>query len=68
MIYNLRRILCDTGESNKPDYIKHLKKVLKDEQATVSDIILTHWHYDHIGGVKEVLECLDNANGTSYMS
>lgn len=63
MIFHCSRILCDTGESNKPDYITHLKKVLKDEQATISDIILTHWHYDHIGGVKEVLQCLDNANG-----
>lgn len=57
------RILCDTGESNKPDYIRHLKTVLKDEKATISDIILTHWHHDHIGGVKEVLQCLDDANG-----
>lgn len=37
--------------------------MLSDEKATISDIILTHWHYDHIGGVKEVLQCLDNAEG-----
>ncbi|XP_031627504.1 beta-lactamase-like protein 2 homolog [Contarinia nasturtii] len=57
-----RRILCDTGEPNKPDYIKHLKTVLRDEKATISDIILTHWHNDHIGGVRDVLQCLDDAN------
>lgn len=61
--FDYSRILCDTGESNKPDYIKHLKTVLSDEKATISDIILTHWHYDHIGGVKEVLQCLENAEG-----
>lgn len=58
------RILCDTGECEKPDYIKHLKKVLSDEKATISDIILTHWHYDHIGGVKDVFQSLDIGNGS----
>lgn len=57
-----RRILCDTGEANKPEYVKHLKSVLVDEKATISDIILTHWHYDHIGGVKDVLKCLKSIN------
>lgn len=57
------RILCDTGEINKPDYISNLKKVLNDEKAIISDIILTHYHQDHIGGVKDVIECLDNVDG-----
>lgn len=57
------RILCDTGELNKPEYIKHLKTVLSEEKATISDIILTHWHYDHIGGVNDVLKSLENENG-----
>lgn len=35
------RILCDTGDADKPDYIKHLKTVLSDEKATISDIIIT---------------------------
>lgn len=38
--------------------------MLNNENATISDIILTHYHYDHIGGVKNVLECLDNVNGS----
>lgn len=55
--------MCDTGEPKKPEYIKHLKSVLANEKATISDIIVTHWHHDHIGGVQDVLECLDNADG-----
>lgn len=66
-IFICSRILCDTGESNKPDYIKHLKTVLNDEKATISDIILTHWHHDHIGGVKDVLQCLDDASGEAFI-
>lgn len=62
-LFCFSRILCDTGESKKPDYISNLKKVLNDENAIISDIILTHYHYDHIGGVKDVVKCLDNING-----
>lgn len=51
--------MCDTGESKKPEYISNLKKVLNDENAIISDIILTHFHHDHIGGVKDIIECLN---------
>ena len=46
----------DTGDPDVPEYIKHLSKVLKDEKASISTIILTHWHHDHVGGVKDVLK------------
>lgn len=50
-----RRILIDTGEG-KPAWISAVQKVLKDEDATVSDTILTHWHHDHVSGQKHLLE------------
>lgn len=59
MAFYSSRILCDAGESKKPDYISNLKQVLNDEKATISDIILTHYHYDHIGGVKDILDNID---------
>lgn len=61
-----RRILCDTGEPKKPEYIKHLKSVLANEKTTIGDIIITHWHNDHIGGVQDVLQCLENTG--SFLS
>lgn len=51
----LRRILIDTGDENVPQYIEHLNGVLKQEQATIGTIILTHWHHDHVGGVKDIV-------------
>lgn len=59
-----RRILCDTGESNKPEYIQSLNEVLREEKAIISDIIITHWHHDHIGGVEDVLNTQKNKYGS----
>lgn len=51
-----RRLLLDTGEEGKSEYITNLKRVLQEEEATLEHIIITHWHHDHIGGVKDVLK------------
>ena len=33
-----------------------MKQVLQEENAGIRDILLTHWHHDHVGGVGGVLE------------
>ncbi|KAK5016631.1 hypothetical protein LTR39_001982 [Cryomyces antarcticus] len=40
----------------KPAWLQSLKQVLSSEQATIDRAILTHWHPDHVGGVKDLLE------------
>ncbi|XP_078047268.1 endoribonuclease LACTB2 isoform X2 [Augochlora pura] len=56
-----RRILIDSGEPGTADaYIKVLSQVLKDEQATVEHLVITHWHIDHIGGANAVQKMLNN--------
>lgn len=47
------RLLLDTGEGN-PIWKTTLQKVLKDENARIEKVILTHWHHDHIGGIEDV--------------
>lgn len=49
-----KRILIDTGEG-KPVWKESLRKVLGEEQAEVSTVLLTHWHGDHIGGISDLL-------------
>ncbi|XP_077286254.1 beta-lactamase-like protein 2 homolog [Arctopsyche grandis] len=55
-----RRILLDTGDENIPDYVNSLKTVIKNENADIGHVIITHWHHDHIGGVKDIRNMLDS--------
>ena len=50
-----KRILVDTGHG-LPVWIESLKKILEAEKAEIEQVVLTHWHPDHVGGVKDVLD------------
>ncbi|KAF5318017.1 hypothetical protein D9619_012256 [Psilocybe cf. subviscida] len=57
-------ILIDTGEG-LPAYLPVLQKALDEHRTSsspldvdVSDIIISHWHHDHVGGLPGVLGLL----------
>jgi glyoxylase-like metal-dependent hydrolase (beta-lactamase superfamily II) len=54
-----QRILIDTGEG-KPSWIAALKDTLLKENAIITEAIITHWHHDHTGGIKHLLELSPN--------
>lgn len=57
--YHDRRILVDSGEADTGEaYTKLLTNVLRDENATIEHVLITHWHHDHIGGVDSVQSLL----------
>ncbi|KAL1898658.1 hypothetical protein Cpir12675_001862 [Ceratocystis pirilliformis] len=54
------RILVDTGQGFGK-WLQVLKKILAVEKATIRDVLITHWHSDHVGGNKDVLALCPNA-------
>ncbi|KAG0324501.1 hypothetical protein BGZ99_001749 [Dissophora globulifera] len=58
-----RKVLLDTGEGI-PEYISLLQTALDKELAgaTISKVICSHWHHDHVGGVSDVLQFLAARN------
>ncbi|KAG0053990.1 hypothetical protein BGZ83_012159 [Gryganskiella cystojenkinii] len=58
-----RKVLLDTGEGI-PEYIPLLQSALdKDlEGATISRVICSHWHNDHVGGIHDVMSFLASRN------
>nr|XP_040573389.1 endoribonuclease LACTB2-like [Lepeophtheirus salmonis] len=50
------RTLIDTGDGNSPEYINNLKYISQQEDFSISDILITHWHHDHTGGIEPLLK------------
>lgn len=55
-----QRILIDTGEG-RPAWIASLKETLDKENATVETALITHWHGDHVGGIRDLLKLCPEA-------
>jgi len=54
------RLLVDSGEGGREEWREGLQSVLKEEKCQIQRLLLTHWHHDHVGGVREVLEMNDS--------
>eukprot|EP00435_Cladocopium_sp_Y103_P055696 s1651_g18.t1 len=61
------RILVDAGEG-KPGVLEDLLQTMKQEGCkSLLQVVITHWHFDHIGGVPEMMRHFGNLVVRKYM-
>lgn len=51
-----KRILIDTAEG-RDSWSSALEEVLIQEDATVDQALISHWHHDHVGGISQLKKC-----------
>ncbi|KAI6661100.1 Beta-lactamase-like protein 2 [Oopsacas minuta] len=49
-----KRLLIDTGSPDIAEYQSILRGVLEQTGISIERILLTHWHRDHVGGLRDV--------------
>ncbi len=53
-------MLVDTGDPEIPEYIANLKDALLKYKCGIQEILITHWHIDHVGGIAGVYKNIPN--------
>ncbi|AEO66251.1 uncharacterized protein THITE_2049009 [Thermothielavioides terrestris NRRL 8126] len=60
-----QRILIDTGQGMRA-WAELISAVLAAASASLSHVLLTHWHGDHVGGVADLVRMYPHLEGRIY--
>lgn len=50
---------CDDNEEQSQKFVDSVISYLKDHSLSLSHILITHYHYDHLGGVPAMVDALE---------
>ena len=59
--------MIDTSDPDIPEYSKNLAKVLKENKVGIQEIIVTHWHLDHVGAVPDICKELSLGKVSNFV-
>ncbi|KAB8237122.1 beta-lactamase-like protein [Aspergillus alliaceus] len=59
------RILVDTAQG-EPEWIKFISSALEAGGYRISHVLLTHWHWDHTGGVPDLITLYPELSSAIY--
>ncbi|XP_059485704.1 endoribonuclease LACTB2 [Neocloeon triangulifer] len=48
------RILLDTSDEDKTEYVDELRNILQKLDVRVETVLLSHWHHDHVGCIEAI--------------
>lgn len=55
--------MIDTGNGGISDYVVNLKETLSTNGTSIQEILVTHWHADHVGGIADVMKLVVEESG-----
>src|SRR6266566_2377256 len=60
-----KRLIVDTGQGI-PEWAGLISSTLAASSASLSHVLLTHWHGDHVGGVPDLVCLYPHLAGAIY--
>lgn len=60
-----KRLIIDTSQG-MPEWAELIEHTLSNYGITLSHVLLTHWHGDHTGGVKDLVRLYPELSGSIY--
>ena len=55
-----QRILIEAGEADNKELLTNLHEYLETLSITISHVLITHSHHDHVAGLPSLLKSLPN--------